>query len=107
MIFFDTREKNELHFPVSELLTKENVMIGKITNDGLEIKRGSEWKKQYCPFGDSTKVQGQVQYVQCGSNCPVFEEPVEGLIRHGSKITRVTTCYKKSLEFEVWYDERT
>jgi len=44
-------------------------MEGKIKFGKLIVKRGKEWKNQYCPFKPYEK--------ECGEDCPHFSESSE------------------------------
>jgi hypothetical protein len=74
------------------------MMKGKIDNSGaLWIDRGSEIKKQFCPFWQRDKIGLSHQ---CNDYCPLFGEP--SLI--GSLYT-ISLCHK-TLHFEELTDER-
>jgi hypothetical protein len=107
MIFLYIGTNTAVYSPIkSHLNRKGSIMIGKLTDDGIEIKRGTKWVKQYCPYINPEKVQNENVYRQCGPKCPIFSDPKKAIPLR-TEITSISTCGGKVLEFEEFIDERT
>ena len=85
--------------------SKGNIMIGKLTDNGLEIKRHGKWIKQYCPYVPGEKIGGEFIHSQCGPNCPIFGNPIK-TVELRSEVTKIQACKTKPLIFEEFFDER-
>lgn len=80
-----------------------------ISGDGnLEIKRGKEYKGQYCLYQPH---QDEDEMVTCGDWCPQFGEPEKVEINgggepHGHKF-ELKICQRRILKFDEFIDERS
>lgn len=87
-------------------------MNGKINKDGnLEIKRGKEYKKQFCFYEDMQFYHyGLRQTVEktksCGDWCPQFGEPFSTKKQDSEFKTGLLLCQGRYLYFRKFDDKR-
>lgn len=91
-------------------------MEGKINHGGwLEIKRGTEFKQQDCPFNPISSRPEYSEGIYCSDWCPLFGQPVasfyitshDGIVKPdvGCK-WYLDVCQGRKLTFDNFTDER-